>query len=84
MAHHYYHLDDDMASERSVILAMDFIYCILVNHHSTLQVVAVCINLHYLFFTLCNLYVPPAVLISAANLTSIITFTFPIHSSGQF
>jgi hypothetical protein len=70
MAHQYDHPHNMRASGEMAIILKDCIYCVLINLSSPLQVTAVHLHQLNVCFTLCNIYVPPAVPLSPADLTS--------------
>jgi exonuclease III len=76
-AYCYDHPHGEMASGGAAIIVNHCIYCIPVNLHSPLQVIAVHVHLLNLCFTLCNIYLPPAIPVSPADLTSVISQLLP-------
>jgi hypothetical protein len=73
MAHRYDHPDGERTSGCMAIIVKDCMYCISVNLCSPLPVIALCMLLLDLCFTLCSVYLPPAIPVSLAYLTNLIS-----------
>jgi hypothetical protein len=62
------HLGGERANGGPAILVRDCVYSVSVPLHTTLQTVAVRINLAALSFTICNIYLPPTLPIADPDL----------------
>jgi hypothetical protein len=67
MTHRYYHPTAERARGGTVIVMKDCICCVPVGLRSPLHVIAVLVHLPTLRFTLCNIYLPPAVSVRRAD-----------------
>jgi hypothetical protein len=60
-------------SGRAATVVKDCIYCVPVSFRSPLQVIAVRVHLPTLHFTLCNIYLPPAVPVRQVDLANLLS-----------
>jgi exonuclease III len=67
------HLGGERANDGTAILVLDCVYSVSVPPHTTLQALAVRITLGALSFTICNIYLPPALPIAHSGLVRLIS-----------